>query len=666
MRSRSARRSTSHPDCESLEDRRLLSTVLGLSGGNRLVYFQTDAPQNILANFKLKGLARRDALVGIDVRPATGDVYGFSLQGLTYRINVQNSTATPIGPPLAAPPTGLREGSFFGVDFDPVADELRIVNDLTVNLRIDPDTGAVVDSNPTTPGAQADSFLKYQIGDVNFGQTPRIAGLAYSNNIPPVSATTLFGIDSERDVLVRQGSPDGTPRSPILGELATIGSLFANTDGPAGMDIETIGGVDVAFAALSTGGPRAASEFVTIDLGSGTVTTVGEIGLPRPLTDITLLPRGNFAAVADSRNRLHLFDTLRPNVIFGEIPIIGLFRGEKVQAVDFDEGGRLFGLTSLARLLEIAGTGQVRVVSQIVEVEIDKKDAIAFDIDSALNMGRISTSGGQNFRVNLSSGEIVDEDEGTPGLQILPSLSYNPPDPNAGRAPQVRGLGSAGFTNAIGTADPDSDDRYTITLEAGQTIDVILDCSGVLMGRIRVFTPGGTLLASDVAPSAGGVAELNDLAAPASGVYRVEVSSDGGAGTYDLDVTINAPPQTTPQGAPSGNGGGLADGGEFNTVFGIDSGLNTLVKIGNLTDGIAPNAGQVFTVGPLGVDAPEILGFDVVIDQDDNRFAFLAMRAGRAGTGLFSVDLATGAATLISLIGRRVSPIGLAVQPIAR
>jgi hypothetical protein len=97
--------------------------------------------------------------------------------------------ATPIntGFPLTGP--------VFGVDFDPVANELRIVGLITgPNLRIlNGGTGAVIVDTPLSP------------------DTPHVVGAAYSNNFAGATSTTLYDIDNQGPVvglvLQTQGSP---------------------------------------------------------------------------------------------------------------------------------------------------------------------------------------------------------------------------------------------------------------------------------------------------------------------------------------------------------------------------------------------------------------------------------------------------------------------------
>lgn len=95
--------------------------------------------------------------------------------------------------------------------------------------------------------------------------------------------------------------------------------------------------------------------------------------------------------------------------------------------------------------------------------------------------------------------------------------------------------------------------------------------------------------------------------------------------------------------------------GTGTTLYYLDHGLNTLVTTSN------PNAGVLNTVGALGVDFSADSGFDILTDFGMN-LAFASLSVGGVN-GLYSINLATGAASLIGAIGNSSFMYGLAIVP---
>ena len=92
------------------------------------------------------------------------------------------------------------------------------------------------------------------------------------------------------------------------------------------------------------------------------------------------------------------------------------------------------------------------------------------------------------------------------------------------------------------------------------------------------------------------------------------------------------------------------------TLFAIDSNLDILATQGG--PGVSPNTGQLFTVGALGFDTSDLVGFDI---SGASGIAFASLTAaGGNGSQLFTIDLNTGAATLVGTIGGGVPLTGLA------
>lgn len=86
-------------------------------------------------------------------------------------------------------------------------------------------------------------------------------------------------------------------------------------------------------------------------------------------------------------------------------------------------------------------------------------------------------------------------------------------------------------------------------------------------------------------------------------------------------------------------------GSHATILYGIDSNLDTLA-VQN-----PPNAGTLHTVGPLGVDTTDNVGFDI---SGTTGVAYASLTVG-AVTSLYSIDLFSGAASALGPIGNPAS-----------
>ena len=197
--------------------------------------------------------------------------------------------------PLARPrpSTGFALGNgAYGFDFNPAADRLRVVSG-TQNSRLNPNNGAAVDGDSdTTNGVNPDGTLTLQQRrHQSPGTTPNITAAGYTNNTPDTATTINYGIDTNLDILVTQGSPNsrndddgnGTPDgavSPNTGLLFTVGSVGFNL--PEDVGLEVFGSSNTAVA---VGG----NTFYSVNLGSGQFTPVAQ--LSSTLIDVTVAPQ---------------------------------------------------------------------------------------------------------------------------------------------------------------------------------------------------------------------------------------------------------------------------------------------------------------------------------------------------------------------------------------
>jgi hypothetical protein len=265
--------------------------VVALTPTGKLVIFNASAPGTIGTPVTITGLDAGHIIVAIDYRPATGELYGISQLRprvttqpcQLYTINIATGVATKVGQFASD-----INGTDFGMDFNPVADRIRVVVENNSNVRVNPDTGGAIDGDPIAPDTQPDTQLAYAAGDPNFILPPGVVASAYTNSFDGATVTTLFGLSATRDVLVRQGSVNGTPTSPNSGQLNTVGPLGVNIVNEAGFDISATG---EAFAAMASAGDTS-SQLYSIDLTTGAATSLGTIGGTELIRGIALLPAG--------------------------------------------------------------------------------------------------------------------------------------------------------------------------------------------------------------------------------------------------------------------------------------------------------------------------------------------------------------------------------------
>lgn len=261
--------------------------VRAVTRSHHLVSFNAGQPGRLLSDVTLKGLAAGETVLGIDYRVARGELYALGSSGRVFRVDTASGQLTPVGKEetFAQPLNGRQ----FGFDFNPAADRIRIVSDARQNLRAHPDTGALVDAAPDTPGLQADDTLHYAAGDANEQVAPQLVAAGYTYNKNDEKITTNYAIDAATGALVRQGSIEGAQLvvSPNLGRLYTVGPLGVAGVTDAHFDIADLD--NAAYAVLGTATETGAL-FYEIDLKTGKATRIGKVGDGEALRGIAIEP----------------------------------------------------------------------------------------------------------------------------------------------------------------------------------------------------------------------------------------------------------------------------------------------------------------------------------------------------------------------------------------
>ncbi len=228
----------------------LATAIIGLAIPSAPVAYAVDNTNNLqIFNFNnpgtpvskaITGLQASENILGIDIRPATGQLYALGSTSRLYTINMSSGAATMVG---TLPFLTALSGTSFGFDFNPTVDRIRVVSNTGQNLRLNPNDGTVAATdgalNPATTGVTA---------------------AAYTNNFAGSTATVLFDIDINTDKLYTQNPPNN-------GTLVEVGALGVDVTADNGFDIS--GTTNKAYALLTSAGT---TRIYTINLTTGAAT----------------------------------------------------------------------------------------------------------------------------------------------------------------------------------------------------------------------------------------------------------------------------------------------------------------------------------------------------------------------------------------------------------
>ena len=496
--------------------------VFVLTANNKLLSFDRATPAAIRTTATVTGLQAGENLLGIDFRPADGQLYGVGSTGRIYTLNGVTGAAT-VKATLAAdaadataPYTALA-GTEFGVDFNPVADRLRIVSNTGQSLRINVDTGAT-----TTDG------------NINGGAAnTAITAAAYTNSFAGTASTTLFVIDGANATLYTQNPPNN-------GTLASAVPLGVAATGVAGFDIDAR--TNTGYAVMTVAGAR---NLYTLNLAATTApaTLVAAIGAAEELRGIALkAPAAPIAYGLTDDARIVTFKTATPNTLDANVAVTGLAAGERLLGFDIrPKDGLLYGISSTGRIVTIdPATGAATVKATLAADALDVTapytaiagTAFGVDFNPVADRLRVIGNTGQSLRINVDTGATT-----TDG-------AVN----RAGAAPSVT---AAAYTNSF----------------AGTTATMLFDIDTASAALALQSPPNdGTLVnigalgvaaAGDVGFDIGGganglaLAALRTSAAGPSSLYRIDLATG---------VAVLSGGAATPAASAIGNGAvGLVD-----------------------------------------------------------------------------------------------------------
>ena len=492
--------------------------VFVLTASNKLLSFDRATPATIRTTATVTGLQAGENLLGIDFRPADGQLYGVGSTGRIYTLNGVTGAAT-VKATLAAdaadataPYTALA-GTEFGVDFNPVADRLRIVSNTGQSLRINVDTGAT-----TTDG------------NINGGAAnTAITAAAYTNSFAGTASTTLFVIDGANATLYTQNPPNN-------GTLASAVPLGVAATGVAGFDIDAR--TNTGYAVMTVAGAR---NLYTLNLAAAAApaTLVAALGVAEELRGIALrAPAAPIAYGLTDDARIVTFKTATPNTLDANVAVTGLAAGERLLGFDIrPKDGLLYGISSTGRIVTIdPATGAATVKATLAADALDVTapytaiagTAFGVDFNPVADRLRVIGNTGQSLRINVDTGATT-----TDG-------AVN----RAGAAPSVT---AAAYTNSFaGTTATMLFDIDTasasLALQSPPNDGTLVNVG--LPGALGVAVAGD--VGFDIAGGANGLAlaVLRTAAGGPSSLYRIDLATgaavlSGGAATPALSAIGN-------------------------------------------------------------------------------------------------------------------------------
>ncbi|MET0342162.1 MAG: DUF4394 domain-containing protein [Polyangiales bacterium] len=394
-----------------------------------------------------------ESVWGVDVRPSNGKLYAVTSLGNVYTIDpatgafADKQALIPDETDLELPFAAL-SGASYAVDFNPVADRLRIVSNTGQNLRVNVDNGKVVTDTALAP------------------ETPGITAAAYTNNWPQSApatpcGTSLYLIDAAGARLLLQSPPNAGALS-VSGTLSGVG-----TDIHAFDVVTTQSGANVGMLAATDGADEALYQ---LDLVSAKATLLSKVSNRGKIVALfgavlTAAPAnkvGELVAITRG-NRVVSFERGSPGTLCTDQPITGdgfvaasdVIVGADVRASDArlyvvtrngdgETNGKLWRLDALTGVLS-AGLG-------LTKVEGDAYAGLTggdygVDFNPVADRLRVVSDTGQNLAIDAATGKVT---SGT-ALTLL-----------AGITPATLSVTEVAYTNPSGAAQPVSTNATTL------------------------------------------------------------------------------------------------------------------------------------------------------------------------------------------------------------
>lgn len=502
----------------------VMADTYAATSENRLIHFNRSSGE-VRSTKTVAGLGASESIIGLDFRPSDGALYAIVTGGKLYTLNATSgqatlkSTLTADATDTTSPYAAL-DGEVFGVNFNPVADRLRVVSNAGQNLRINVDTGATTTDGALNPG------------------TPSVTAAAYSNSFAAACRTRLYVIDTSTGKLLLQDPPNA-------GTLTEIGDLGAPSSGADSASFEVVTGSDGVGRALALFPATGGTTIYDLDLATAALTAPRTLALHAgeslrgtsaapPMTAPKQDP-GELLGVTIN-DRLVSFNRGAPGKLCTNAPITGqdLAADEGIVGIDIRPAdGGLYGLSDAGKLFTLDKvTGAATLTSTLSADPADATAPFTALADADFGVGfnpavdrlRVVSRDGQNLRINVDTGVTTTDATMAPDSMAIAAVGYTNAYAGATATTLFAIDATAGALTRIG-ADPAT---------TGACPD---DTGNPNCGNVTAVGPLGV---ADVTDVNGFDIDGDPAAATASAFVALTIGSSPSSSLYIVDLTTGA------------------------------------------------------------------------------------------------------------------------------
>jgi hypothetical protein len=396
-------------------------------------------PAGLPTTIPISGVTAGQRLVGIDFRPANGQLYALGYNAGTtsvqlYTLNTSTGAATSVAAAFTLDlGTATDEIAF---DFNPLADRIRVVSTNDVNVRLNPITGTLAVTDPNVAYASGTPA------------NPAVSAVAYTNSFAGTTSTVLYDIDrANNGILSIENQTTGV--LTVVSNTITFNGFPFGPPKTVGLDIYYNPGTGQNEGFLTEVTPGGSSNFYRLNLATGAAIRSGNT-VPAiygyEIRDIATAPAAPLtgqliyatieAQVITAQAipaQLVSFDSEAPGIIRSSVPLGQPAAGEVLAGIDFRPAtgelytlgynsstaqGRLYTIDRVSGALAPIGAGPVPLALG------GAAERIGFDFNPTVDRIRVVSTNGANYRLVPTTGAVAFVDGNLTAGPVISGAAY--------------------------------------------------------------------------------------------------------------------------------------------------------------------------------------------------------------------------------------------------